>query len=172
MLLTSRASDRPGQKSIANGVSVSQVSATLTNDRPSGSTVTDSTLTVSSNVRILSAVPSVHSMIGMHVSHNIRQKILKVSILTLPFRSGGDEKKLIFNKLGKIISKDAKSKKVDTIEQETDLMFIFAGVYRNDHPARALELLKYMQSIRMGANRGQFSGKYSMFKIVYERHKI
>lgn len=109
------------------------------------------------------AVPSVHNMLGMHVSNAIKQKIIEGQYIDLasllPPRPGGDEKKLIVNNMGEIISKDANPKKVDTIEQWTDLMFIFAGIYLSGHPAKSIELLKYMQCVRMGANRGAVGWK-------------
>ena len=107
-------------------------------DTPSGST-TD-TLAVPPDASIPQVVPSVHNMIGMHVSHNIRHKIIEGQnidlVSLLPPRPGGEEKKLMINNLGEIISRDANPKKVDTVEQWTDLMFIFAGVYLSGHPAR------------------------------------
>uniref|UniRef100_K1QF28 Uncharacterized protein n=1 Tax=Magallana gigas TaxID=29159 RepID=K1QF28_MAGGI len=72
------------------------------------------------------AVPSVHNMLGMYVSNAIKQKIIERKYIDLasllPPRPGGDEKKLIVNHMKEIISKEANPKKVDTIEQWTDLM--------------------------------------------------
>lgn len=78
-------------------------------------------------------VPSVHNMLGMHVSNAIKQKTIEGQNIDLAFllppRPGGDEKKLIVNNIEDIISKDANPKKFDTIEHWTDLMFIFSGIY-------------------------------------------
>ena len=143
-------------------------------DSPSGST--SDTLAVPTHASIPPVVPSVHSMIGMHVSHSIRQKIIEGQyidlVCLLPPRPGGEEKKLMINNLGEIISRDANPKKVDTIEQWTDLMFIFAGVYLSGHPAKAIELLKYIQSVRMGASRGavwwkEYDVQYRLRKAQY-----
>ena len=64
-------------------------------------------------------VPSFHNIIGMHVSHNIRQNIIEGQYIDLvsllPPSPGGEEKKLMINNLGEIISRDANLKKVDTL---------------------------------------------------------
>ena len=76
-------------------------------DTPSGST-TD-TLAVPPYASIPQVVPSVHNMISMHVSHNIRQKIIEGQYIDLvsllPPRPGGEEKKLMINNLGKLFLK-------------------------------------------------------------------
>ena len=39
---------------------------------------------------------------------------------------------------------DVNPRKVDTIKHWTELMFILAGVYLSGHPAKAIEMLKYI----------------------------
>lgn len=107
-------------------------------------------------------VPSIH-MIGTHVTNAIKQRIISgqfIDLVTLATpKVGGEEKKLVINSLGEIISKDANPKKIETIEQWTDLMLIYASVYLSAHPAKTLDLLKYIQTVRMGVNRGALSWK-------------
>ncbi|XP_062617594.1 uncharacterized protein LOC134279254 [Saccostrea cucullata] len=108
------------------------------------------------------SVPSVH-MIGTNVSSTIKQRIIggqyiDLATLVTP-KSGSDEKKLVINSMGEIISKDLNSKKVENIEQWTDLMLIFASVYLSAHPAKTLDLFKYIQTVRMGVSRGAISWK-------------
>ena len=113
-------------------------------DGPSGST-TD-TLAVPTHASIPPVVPSVHSILGIHVSHCIWQKIIECQYIDLVCllspSPGGEEKKLMINNFWEFISRDANPKKVDTMEQWTDLMFIFAGVYLSGHPAKAIELIQ------------------------------
>ena len=82
-------------------------------DTPSGSTM--DTLAVPPDASIPPVVPSVHNMIGMHVSHNIRQKIIEGQYIDLvslmPLRPGGEEKKAIINNFGEMISRDATTQK-------------------------------------------------------------
>ena len=56
---------------------------------PSGST-TD-TLAVSTDASIHPVVPSVHSIIGMHVSYSIRQKVIEGQYIDLVCLLGGEE---------------------------------------------------------------------------------
>lgn len=55
--------------------------------------------------------------------------------------------------MGEIISKDAYVKNVETTEQWNDLMLTYASVYLSAHPAKTIELLKYIQTDKMGVNR-------------------
>ena len=87
----------------------------------------------------------------------------------MPPRLGGEEKKLMIGNLGEIISRDTNPRKVDTVEQWIDLIFIFAGVYLSGHPAKAIELLKYIQSVRMRTSREPYGGKSSTYNIGYVR---
>lgn len=181
MKLASKDSEQPpepGQAPTPRSSEKAHASIGL-NDAPSGPTCTTEAtgpiMAVPPDDCIPPVVPSVHSMIGMHVSLSIRQKIIEGQYIDLvsllPPRPGGEEKKLMINNLGEIISRDANPRKVDTIEQWTDLMFIFAGVYLSGHPAKAIELLKYMQSVRMGV-RGPYGGKSTMYNIGYVRPNI
>lgn len=62
----------------------------------------------------------------------------------LPPRPEWDGKKIpIVNNIGEMISKIVYPKKVDTIEQWIDLMFIFAGIYLGGIPAKSIEFFKY-----------------------------
>lgn len=55
----------------------------------------------------------------------------------------GWQKIPIVNNIGEMISKNVYPKKVDTIEQWIDLMFIFAGIYLGGIPAKSIEFFKY-----------------------------
>lgn len=102
-------------------------------------------------------VPLVHNMLDMHFSNAIKQTNKEGQYIDLAYllhpRPGGDDKKLIVKNFGNKISKGANPRKVDTIDQWTDLMFTLAGSYLSGHSAKAIELLKCMQCVRMGDNR-------------------
>ncbi|XP_062576491.1 uncharacterized protein LOC134238373 [Saccostrea cucullata] len=122
-------------------------------------------------------VPSIH-MIGMNVSSTVKQRIISgqyidLATLVTP-KSGSDEKKLVMNSMGEIIYKDANPKKVENIEQWTDLMLIFASVYLSAHPAKTLDLLKYIQTVRMGVSRGAISWKEydTQFRLRKEQNPV
>ena len=69
-------------------------------------------------------------------------------ILLLPPKHGGYE-----TNLGEIVTKDTSPKRIESIEKWTDVMLIFAAIYLQAHPAKTIELIKYIQTVRMGANR-------------------
>jgi hypothetical protein len=138
----------------------------------SGFSKTGSSSTLPPDVSILPSVPSVHK-IGMHISNTIRQKIIEGQYIELvsllPPRPGGDEEKLILNNLSEIVSKEANPPKIDTIEQWADVMFTFAGMYASGHPSKAVDLVKYMQTVRMGPSR--WSVWWKEYEIQYRQQK-
>ena len=52
------------------------------------------------------------------------------------------------------MKRDINPKQIETTEQWTDIIFIFARIYLSGHPVTALELLEYMQCGRMEASKG------------------
>ena len=58
------------------------------------------------------------------------------------------------NNLGEIVTKDTSPQRKESIEKWTDVMLIFVAKYLQAHPAKTTELMKYIQTVRMGANRG------------------
>lgn len=87
-------------------------------------------------------VPSIH-MIGMHVANAIKQRIISGQFIDLAIvatpKVGADEKKLVINNMGEIVSKDTNPKKVETIPQWTDLMLIYGRVYLSAHSAKTVD---------------------------------
>ena len=50
--------------------------------------------------------------------------------------------------------KGCKYNKIETIEQQTYILFIFARIYLSGHSVKAYELSEYMQCDRMETSRG------------------
>ncbi|XP_056003510.1 uncharacterized protein LOC125663021 [Ostrea edulis] len=122
--------------------------------------------------------------IGMHVVQAIRQKIIEgryIDLVSLlPPKAGGGgrererererERKLVMNNLGEIVTRDSTPKRIESIEKWTDVMLNFAAIYLKEHPAKNIDLLKYIQTVRMGAGRG-YKWWYE-YDIQYRLRKV
>ena len=71
--------------------------------------------------------------------------------------SSDPETKLIFSN-GEIIAKAKPSEKIQSIEKWTDAFLVFISIYGAAHPAKVLDLIKYMSTIRLGASRNRGLG--------------
>ena len=100
MKLASKDSEQPPEPGQTPTPRSSEKAHASINDAPSGSTCTTEAtgpiMAVPPDDCIPPVVPSVHSMIGMHVSLSIRQKIIEGQYIDLvsllPPRPGGEEK--------------------------------------------------------------------------------
>jgi hypothetical protein len=112
-------------------------------------------------------------MIGTHITSQLKQRIISGKYIELsnllPPKVGPKEKNLTMNNMGEIVAKDNFTPKVETIEQWTDLMHTYAMVYLSAHPSKTVEMLKYIQTVRMGVNRGAMSWKE--YDIQYRLRK-
>ncbi|XP_021378272.1 uncharacterized protein LOC110466217 [Mizuhopecten yessoensis] len=106
---------------------------------------------------LITPVVSVYSKLGENVSEGTRTKIIEgkyVNLGTLLKRGpqDGDEQKVII-KNGQLITKSISSEKIISIEMWTDAFIVFIAIYGTVHPAKIPGLLKYMDSVRVGARR-------------------
>lgn len=111
------------------------------------------------------ATRSVHDDISLNVSQPIRDKIVKGQYIDLGIllsntaSNSGQKQNLIYDQ-GQLTLEPVKANKISNIETWTDAMIIYISVYCSVHVTKFQELLKYMNSIRLGAKRCQGNGWY------------
>ena len=54
---------------------------------------------------------------------------------------------------GEIQTADKSTKKITSIEQWTDAFIVYASIYLAAHPAKTLDMLKYLNDVRLAASR-------------------
>ena len=119
-------------------------------------------LSTTENDRCL--LDSVNYELGFHVPNNLKLKIVNGEYIDLGkllvknVDPDDDEKQFTF-KDGNLVLENKKSTvTINSIYQWTDAFIIFAGIYLTAYPSTANALLKYMHTIRLGANRSSGIG--------------
>lgn len=102
-------------------------------------------------------IPSVHAKLGLNVSETNRTKIkngefIELANLLENKSAQRDEKPLIVID-GIIATKEKPKNSITTIEKWTDAFVIYMSIYLSAHPAKCQELLKYLNTVRLGATR-------------------
>lgn len=102
-------------------------------------------------------VPSVHAKLGLNVSEANKSKIkngqfVEFEHLLETKTSQTDEKTLVVVN-GSIVTKEKQKTPISNIEKWTDAFIIYMSIYISAHPEKCQDLLKYMQSVRLGASR-------------------
>ena len=118
-------------------------------------------------------VVSVDDDISIHVSQNIKDKIIQgqyVDLAMLISSSNTDtlKQKLVFEQGELTIQPNTKLNKISNIETWTDAFLIFTSVFCSIHMSRLQEMLKYMNSVRLGAKRCNGNG----WKIYDEQYRL
>lgn len=105
------------------------------------------------------SVPSVQSALGCHLTQAQKERI-KVGnyidlamLLDVPLTASSDKKIFTLNESGELTLQTNQKQKIDTISKWTDAFIIYMSIYLESHPEKAQDLLKYMQSVRLGASR-------------------
>lgn len=101
-------------------------------------------------------VNSYNNSMGLNVSLEIKNKIVSgqyIELSKLLSNSNEPQKQTIVMVNGELQTSEKNSKKINNIEQWTDAFIIFCSIYLQAHPAKTLEILKYMKDIRLAASR-------------------
>lgn len=105
----------------------------------------------------ITPIISVYSQLGDNVSEATRQRIIEGKFVNLGnlLRKGPQEvdEHRILIKNGQLVSKSLSVEKIFSIERWTDAFLVFIAIYGTAHPAKVPGLLKYMDSVRLGAKR-------------------
>ncbi|VDI62541.1 Hypothetical predicted protein [Mytilus galloprovincialis] len=115
-------------------------------------------------VQIPNRIESVHENLGINVTQSIKEKILKGEFIDLAcllnnsVNTGSDKQKLTWVQGEFILQPISQQSKITNIEKWTDAFIIFIYIYCAVHVNRFKELLKYMHTIRLGAQRNQGMG--------------
>ncbi|CAG2245488.1 unnamed protein product [Mytilus edulis] len=115
-------------------------------------------------VQIPNRIESVHENLGINVTQSIKEKILKGEFIDLAcllnnsVNTGSDKQKLTWAQGEFILQPISQQSKITNIEKWTDAFIIFIYIYCAVHVNRFKELLKYMHTIRLGAQRNQGMG--------------
>ncbi|XP_069114905.1 uncharacterized protein [Argopecten irradians] len=105
------------------------------------------------------SIPSIHSILGENVSSKNKSKIINGEFIDLGIlldNSAGQDtapKSLYLDVNGQLVAKDKNAKRINNIADWTDAFIIYTSIYSAAHPERVHELLKYIQTIRLGAGR-------------------
>lgn len=101
--------------------------------------------------------PSVNDDIALHVPLNVQEKIQKGEYIDLSSllisKHETDEQTVVFIQDQLVIKPKKQQVTITTIEQWSSAFIVYMYVYCKVHSSRCLELLKYMQMIRLGASR-------------------
>lgn len=127
-------------------------------DEPSGFRMENSRETIrgTQGIDIPNMVNSYNNVIGLNVSQEIKNKIVSgqyVELAKLLINSNEPQKQTIVMVNGELQTSEKNSKKINNIEQWTDAFIIFCSIYLEAHPAKTLEILKYMNDVRLAASR-------------------
>lgn len=106
-------------------------------------------------------LPSVFSALGENVSNSNKTKITNGEFIELGVlldnswvaREDKAPKRIYLGEGGELLAKPKASKKINSISEWTDAFLIFSSIYSSVHPEKFQDLLKYMQTIRLGASR-------------------
>ncbi|CAC5407061.1 unnamed protein product [Mytilus coruscus] len=109
-------------------------------------------------------IASVHENLGINVTQSINEKIIKgehidlACLLNNSVNTGSDKQKLKWVQGEFILQPMSQQSKITNIEKWTDAFIIFIYNYCSVHINRFREFLKYMHTIRLGAQRNQGLG--------------
>ncbi|CAG2240258.1 unnamed protein product [Mytilus edulis] len=121
-------------------------------------------VTINDYVQVPNRIESVHENLGINVTQSIKEKILKGEFIDLAcllknsVNTGSDKQKLTWAQGEFILQPISQQSKITNIEKWTDAFIIFIYIYCAVHVNRFKELLKYMHTIRLGAQRNQGMG--------------
>lgn len=110
----------------------------------------------------ITPVTSIHSNIGSHVSIANKNKILNGEYIDLAQLLDNNkvetqEKQIVLIN-GMLQTKENSKHTINTIEKWTDAFLVFSSIYLGAHIEKYQGVLKYIQVLRLGANRVQGMG--------------
>ena len=119
-------------------------------------------------------VPSFKTSVDINVSQELKTKIVNgqyVDLAKLLNNTIEPQKQMIVMVNGELETVEKSTKKITNIEQWTDAFIIYASVYLSSHPAKSLQLLKYMKDLRMAACRSPegFKDYDQQFRLKMEK---
>ena len=119
-------------------------------------------------------VPSFKTSVDINVSQELKTKIVNgqyVDLAKLLNNTIEPQKQMIVMVNGELETVEKRTKKITNIEQWTDAFIIYASVYLSSHPAKSLQLLKYMKDLRMAACRSPegFKDYDQQFRLKMEK---
>jgi hypothetical protein len=107
-------------------------------------------------------IQSVHAELSCTLNDSLKSKIIEekyidLSLLLPSISSQGFESaesnKLVLNLAGELQVKKSRSQKIANMEAWTDAFIVYMSVYLSVHVNKTQELLKYMNTIRLGEKR-------------------
>ena len=108
-------------------------------------------------------VTSINEQLGANVSQNLREKIINgeyVDLSSLLTNSENQEqaKSISISSNGRLVLQSKPGKKITDINVWIDAFLIYASIYTSVHTGSTQGLLKYMFTVKLGANRSNGQG--------------
>lgn len=125
-------------------------------------TVTQGTI-FNANNDVLTQVASINEQLGTNVSQNLREKIINgdyVDLGSLLINSENHEqtKSISISGNGQLVLQSRPGKKINDINVWIEAFLIYSSIYTSVHTESIQGLLKYMYTIKIGANRSNGQG--------------
>lgn len=105
-------------------------------------------------------VSSIHARLGLNVSQGTKNKITNGEYVELSNLLDSNcnhpsvkEEKTVVMIDGILTTKEKPKQLINSIEKWTDCFLVYISIYISVHPEKAQSLLKYMQTVRLGASR-------------------
>ena len=126
-----------------------------------GSDQSDSVIVINNEALSTNAEPmainSVYDKLGVHVTKQLREKIINGEYIDLGFlleKSSTEQANMLeVNASGQLVVKQKVGKIITDISSWIDAFLIFTSIYIYAHPNSSQGLLKYMHDVKLGASR-------------------
>lgn len=106
-------------------------------------------------------IVSYNNGLGLNVSQELKNKIINgqyIDLAKMFVNSNEPQKQSLVMVNGELQATEKNAKNITNIQQWTDAFIIFASIYLEGHPTKALDLLKYMNDVRLAAARSSGLG--------------
>lgn len=106
-------------------------------------------------------IVSYNNVLGLNVSQELKNKIINgqyVDLEKMFVNFNEPQKQSLVMVKGELQATEKNAKNITNIQQWTDAFIIFASIYLEGHPTKALDLLKYMNDVRLAAARSSGLG--------------
>lgn len=131
---------------------------------------------VSGGANFTSSIVSYENSLGLNLSQELKNKIIRgeyVELDKMLTNYNEPQKQTLVLVNGELHATEKSNRKINNIQQWTDAFLIFSSVYLQAHPAKNLELLKYMRDVRLAASRCSnlgFMDYDQQFRLKRARH--
>jgi len=159
-MLTQPVSDQTPQTGITSNVLTPCSLVSATNITPSNATIITSSSSINITPSISMNCVSAADNLGMHVSQTNKEKIVMGQYIDLAsllqnanvVEASMPQKITMIN--GELVVQQQKQyQKITSIEKWTDAFIVYMSIYCGAHPDKYQNILKYMNTIRLGAKR-------------------